>query len=468
MSYPAWPFLRARTETAPFRLVVVPEAIGTDQAALHELEKAITEGRVIHGGTVNRRTIRLGDDEVVLGFRVVSPHRSTYGLPGTGEVTDWRGREFEVTEGVAVWAGDGSLDVLEIGPADLDQAQRSVIEPYQRFWQQARAYRPEFSTPFEITGEEGPATPEPGQPAEPQQDPAGNAAEPPPASRADEPVFTPTKPVPRPRRGRLILAGAAAAAGTIAAVAAVIIQAGSAPLVLQPAGLQVDLRSTTSIALSWHNPQAGPMPTRYEITRDGRPVGFTSGGAPVFVSNDLSAGRAYRFQVIAFRGSRRSRASGTLRTQTIANPPLLAGLLIGSWHPAAQVTASSSRSGNFIPGRPTTQGWTFNPCQGATCQVSLSGTITGRTGRERFTLRLHRTSGGYEGRTKARLDACSSPVGPVAMPGVLSVALRPSAAAYRGGTWAVTAWQASLSIASDYLSPRCPARTVKVRVTAGS
>jgi hypothetical protein len=88
--------------------------------------------------------------------------------------------------------------------------------------------------------------------------------------------------------------------------------------VLQPTGLAIQGKTTSSLTIDWSGPATGPLPGKYEILRDGTVIGTVPGTATHYTDSGLAPDSPYQYQVIAVRGGQQSPISRSLTGQTSA------------------------------------------------------------------------------------------------------------------------------------------------------
>lgn len=100
----------------------------------------------------------------------------------------------------------------------------------------------------------------------------------------------------------------------------------SAPLVVhtmpaQPTGLEVADVTATQVTFTWSEPERGPAPEGWVVTRDGTQVGTVDGWETSFTETGLAPATAYSYVVVASSGTTRSLASDPLLVTTLPATP---------------------------------------------------------------------------------------------------------------------------------------------------
>ena len=90
----------------------------------------------------------------------------------------------------------------------------------------------------------------------------------------------------------------------------------ASPPLLRPAGLTAGPSTTGSVALHWSRPATGPAPDSYVILRGGQVIGSVRGTVTFYRQGGLAPATAYRYQVAAVRGGKRSAPSSALVVST--------------------------------------------------------------------------------------------------------------------------------------------------------
>jgi hypothetical protein len=267
----------------------------------------------------------------------------------------------------------------------------------------------------------------------------------------------------RRRAGSLIaLFAAAAVLGAIIGLMAV--APWKHPPVLRPAGLVADSSSVGSVAFRWSGPATGPAPDRYEIVRDGRPVGSVPGNVTFYRDAGLAPDSSYRFQVIAIRGGKHSPTSAVLALATQA-PPVSDAVLDGKWGDRNRVTSVvSADPAGWTVGARFTDTWTFTPaCAAGPCDVTLAGTFDGAP----FTSVLARAGAVYTGTARVdTLDYCNTPSNH--MHDTLHFRIQVQDAGVRAQAWKALTWSGTVTVDIAY-DPvgSCSAGTVMASVSSG-
>ena len=90
----------------------------------------------------------------------------------------------------------------------------------------------------------------------------------------------------------------------------------ASPRLLRPGGLTAGPSTTGSVAFHWSRPATGPAPDRYVILREGKVIGSVRGTVTFYRQAGLPPATAYRYQVAAVRGGKRSALSSALVVST--------------------------------------------------------------------------------------------------------------------------------------------------------
>ena len=251
----------------------------------------------------------------------------------------------------------------------------------------------------------------------------------------------------------------------VAAVVALVVIAPwkSPPPVLKPAGLVLDASTTSSVAIRWSAPATGPAPTVYKILRNGQPVGQVPGTTTFFRETGLPPATAFRFQVFAVRGDKKSPRSAVLAVTTVT-PPVSAGVLDQAWTVHWKVISASSNA-NAKKGQTWSDSWTFTPgCAAASCNVALSGKFDGTTF---AATSLTRAGTEYTGNTTLA-GACTGNGTRINGTDTLQIRLQVQGAKVQGQTWAATSWNGSATLhipAASNATLTCTGSTVQLDIT---
>src|SRR5215831_2053063 len=280
---------------------------------------------------------------------------------------------------------------------------------------------------------------------QPQDRVAGIAVTP--LSKGGTPVTTTTA-----RRRTLTAAVIAIAAVAGVVIGLVIWTPWASPPLLGPAGLTAGPSTTGSVAFHWSRPATGPAPDSYVILRAGTVIGSVRGTVTFYRQAGLAPATAYRYQVAAVRGGKRSALSSALVVST-AIPPLAAARLAGPW----TVQLKLVRRGGLIGARRWTESWLTSPtCATGSCAEILSGSIGGY----RFTAQLDRSSARYTGTTRARLFPCRSGASSFPLWDTMTFHLQVTGAHVVDRAWTASSWTGGLVMSNPYTSSGnlfCPA-----------
>jgi hypothetical protein len=226
----------------------------------------------------------------------------------------------------------------------------------------------------------------------------------------------------------------------------------ASPPLLRPAGLTAGPSTTGSVAFDWSRPATGPAPDSYVILRAGKVIGSVRGTVTSYRQTGLPPATAYRYQVAAVRGGKRSALSSALVVST-ATPPLSAARLQGPW----TVRLTLVRRGGLIGARRWTESWLTSPtCATGTCAVTLSGRVGGYP----FTAKLDRRGARYTGTTRARLFPCGSRASSFPLRDTMTFHLQVTGAHAVDRAWAASSWTGALVMSNPYTSSGnlfCPA-----------
>jgi hypothetical protein len=485
VTVPAWPFLLARARTEGYQLVVAPDFIVRDQDALVALRASPEHPGSLDAGEAVFRPAESGAVRFCLVYRVFNATLREYGLGGDDLIADSADRPIDMYEGLALRCDDGDCERVPIGSEDLDRVHALVRAPYQRFWMQEAAFQLEASASFLAKG--GGKTIEQ-MVLPPWRDDGlsrGQRFESPPASppRASEENFSAStssgedRDEPKRKKSRSLRITAVTAAVVVvgAAVGVSVWRPWQHPPVLRPTGLAVKARTTTSITLKWLAPQAGPLPDRYVISRDGKVIdAHVSGDVTSYEDTAVLPASSYDYQVRAIRGGIDSRPSAVFPVQTIT-PPASAGRLTGSWFSQFKVLVSPSADSTYRQGETWGYQWSFTPqCAAVTCPVSLVARIPGYDAHDSsFDVVLTPGQDGvYSGTASGALDACQSSAHPI--PDTLRFKIEVTGSRLDGPIWTALSWAGVLNIDNQtvtystgkFTSANCPATTIKISTTS--
>ena len=268
---------------------------------------------------------------------------------------------------------------------------------------------------------------------------------------------------PRRRRRAVGVSAVAAVIGIGAGLAIwapwVMSPARSAPPVLSPVGLIADSSTNTSVTISWLPPPKGPLPGGYLIMQGSVLVGSVPGTVTTYRETGLDPDTSYNYQVIAVRGSHRSRPS-SLTSVSTRIPPLTASVLTGAWTVRYKDVAWYSL--NFTP-KLSADYWTFTPqCATGPCSVKLVGAFQGWT----FRTTLHRHGAVYKGTaTNTKYLWCGSPSNVDVS--YLTFQIKMRSAETVGAQWMAASWTGTMVL---YTPPNvsCAAAGVTARIDGTS
>jgi hypothetical protein len=487
MTVPAWPFLLARVRAKGYQLVVAPDFIVGDRDALVALRASPEHPGQLDADEAVFRHVESGTAQFCLVYRVFNATLREYGLGGDDLIVDSVDRPIDMYEGLVLRCDDGHCERVRIGSEDLDRVHALVRASYQRFWRQEAAFRLETSASFLAKGggktveqivfppwqDNGPSQGKQfgGQPAPPLRASGGNL------SASTVPDEDKEGPQQQTKSRSLWIAAVTAAVVVVGAAAGVSVwRPWQHPPVLRPAGLAVKARTTTSITLKWLAPQAGPLPDRYVISRDGKVIDAqVPGDVTSYEDTAVLPASAYQYQVRAIRGGIDSPPSAVFPAQTIT-PPASAGRLTGSWFSQFEVLVSPSADSTYHQGETWGYQWSFTPqCTAVTCPVSLVARIPGYDAHDSsFDVVLTRGQDGvYTGTASGTLDACHSSAYPI--PDTLRFKIEVTGSRLDGPIWTAVSWTGVLKIDNKtvtYSNGRyvpattCPATTIKISATS--
>jgi hypothetical protein len=233
--------------------------------------------------------------------------------------------------------------------------------------------------------------------------------------------------------------------GWVIAVAVLVIVGASAGLIAwapwsnlqisQPTGLTADIRTTTTVAISWSAPSSGPLPSRYVIIENGRAIGTVPGTVTSYHAARLVPDVPYRFQVIAVGGDHSLRSS--VMTAYTRAPRLFMAVLTGQW----TVFYSNITWNGFTPASTlTTDTWTFTPgCATSQCPVAVTGALGGN----QFTATLRQYAGVY---TSKATDTTYFSCGSSPSPSNLILRIKILKGEEAGGRWIASSWIGTMSL----------------------
>jgi chitodextrinase len=224
------------------------------------------------------------------------------------------------------------------------------------------------------------------------------------------------------------------------------------PPLLRPAGLTAGPSTPDSVEFHWSRPATGPAPDRYVILHDGKMIASVRGTVTFYRQAGLAPATAYRYQVAAVRGGKRSALSSVLVVST-ATPSLSTARLAGSW----TVRLKLARRGGLVGARRWTESWLTSPtCATGPCAVMLAGSIGGHP----FTATLDRRGALYAGTARARLFPCGSGANSFPMRDTMSFHLKVTGAHAVHRAWAASSWTGALVMSNPYTASGnlfCPA-----------
>jgi len=235
---------------------------------------------------------------------------------------------------------------------------------------------------------------------------------------------------------------------------------------LQPTGLTVKSRTTSSLAIAWAGPADGPAPDQYKILRDGVQVATVPGSATSYTDKSLAPDTTYRYQVIAVTGSEQSRISATLASAHTARPALSAAVLDWSGQVAEKEISLDPAWPPYViqPGQSTQDSWTVSPdCSSGPCDATLTGTFEGRS----INVKLTRSGLTYTG-TGGLSDWLYCDVQSYIVPTTLSLSITLKSATTQGNTWTAASFSGQETINTPaYTTPTgyaCEAITAQLTV----
>jgi hypothetical protein len=225
------------------------------------------------------------------------------------------------------------------------------------------------------------------------------------------------------------------------------------PPLLRPAGLTQGPSTTSSVALGWSPPATGPAPDQYLILRGGTVIASVPGTVTSYRQAGLAPATAYRYQVAAARGGKRSARSAVLVVRT-ATPPVSAARLQGPWTVRIKIVRGGA---GLTGGNRWDESWTTSPkCTAGACAVRLSGQLNGH----RFTTTLTRTGRVYRGKIAGNLFPCGSGAHSFPIRSTVTFRVKVTAAHADNQAWAASSWTGTLVAAAPYTSSGayyCPA-----------
>jgi hypothetical protein len=258
----------------------------------------------------------------------------------------------------------------------------------------------------------------------------------------------------------------------VAALTAVIVASGGAvlavhpwlhPPVLQPTGLAVQSKTTSSLTIDWSGPAVGPPPDKYEILRDTMVIGTVPGTATNYTDGGLAPDSPYRYQVIAVRGGKQSPISPSLTGRTTA-PPLSDARL--DWSGSVTYTMESlsppAAGWDKQPGNSWQDPWSFAPrCSSGPCDVTLNGSYDSWS----FTSTLTDSGTTYEGTAEITNDFyCMTQSNSVVA--TLTITITAKSAFTQGTQWVIKSFSgtATLYVPAEY---GCSDDTAQLAVQSG-
>jgi serine/threonine protein kinase len=306
------------------------------------------------------------------------------------------------------------------------------------------------------------------------QEPPPVRQEPPQVWRGQEPhpVWQGPPPVPDPpprkrRRRPWAIAAVALVAVAGAIIGVLVALPRTVPPVLQPTGLAAGNRTPQYVQIAWAGPASGPLPDRYEVLQDGRELASVSGTETDYRATGLNPDTAYRFTIIAIRGTKHSTPSSALIVTT-PTPPLYEAVLKSSGPANITETAGSftetyhSKFSRRDVGDTWQEPWSFAPdCASGPCSVQVSGSIVG----PQFTTQLTRNGSTYAG--AVAIDNwwyCGTNINN-RMDTTLNIQVTGVRAKMMNRVWAVTSFTGTLVWNVAYDSDgNCPAATYKMQI----
>jgi hypothetical protein len=228
--------------------------------------------------------------------------------------------------------------------------------------------------------------------------------------------------------------------------------------VLRPTGLVTDTSTISAVAFRWSGPATGPAPDRYEIIRDGRPVGYVPGNITFYRDTGLAPASSYKFQVIAIRGGRLSPRSAILATDTIT-PPVSDAVLNGTWPTQSTVTSTSHFT--WSDAKTQSSDWSFTPaCVAGPCNITLNGYFD----KVAFTAPLSRAGAVYTGTAPLRKwSYCSLSRSYTST--TLRIRIQVQDAVVSGKKWTASSWNGTVTAAISAVT-KCRSGTVDAKVSS--
>ncbi len=233
---------------------------------------------------------------------------------------------------------------------------------------------------------------------------------------------------------------------------------------LQPTGLALQGKTTSSLTIDWSAPATGPRPGTYEILSNGTQIGTVPGTTTHYTAGGLAPGTPYHFQVIAVSGGQPSPSSLPLTGQTVA-PPLSDARF--DWSNSVTYTMESltppDADWDKQPGNSWQDPWSFTPaCSSGPCGATLSGAYSGWP----FTSTLTRSGSTYYGTAEIKgYLYCVTQSN--AIVGTLTIQITANSAGAQGTQWVVK----SFSGTATFYEPSaytCHSDTAQLTVTSGS
>ena len=262
----------------------------------------------------------------------------------------------------------------------------------------------------------------------------------------------------------------------IAAVTAVVMASGGGAVlavhpwthspVLQPTGLTVQGKTTSSLTIHWSVPATGPLPDKYEILRDGAVIGTALGSATNYTDSGLAPDSPYDYQVIAVRGGEQSPISQSLPGHTTA-PPLSDARLDWAGDVTYKMESLYPADSKWYkqPGSSWQDPWAFTPrCSAGPCSVLVNGAWDG----DSFTSTLTRSGSTYSGTARLPKDSFYCDTLSDTMVTTLTIKITTRLAGTQGTEWVVTSFSGTATL---YTAPpadnACHADTAQLTVKSG-
>lgn len=206
-------------------------------------------------------------------------------------------------------------------------------------------------------------------------------------------LAAPAAPKRRMSRRRRAWLTASAAVLAAAAAAAGLLAAWPRPALRQPTSLTVLSKTPWSVTLGWQANRAGLRPAGYQVMENGKRLATVPPATTRYQVLGLTSKTAYRFAVVAVRGTRLA-PSATIAAGTIATPPLADAGFPWSGYVTYRETFSSDSYFKKL-GATWQDDWSITSDCG--WQACGKATLTGAIDNIGFTARLTRSGGTYQG-----------------------------------------------------------------------